>query len=58
MVELHTGYEPGALVIASNGAALLTIRPDGTVTAPTLEAASEAGRLFVDSVRQHLKVIR
>lgn len=33
---------------------LLAIRADGRVEAPSLEAASEAGRVFVDSVRQYL----
>lgn len=44
-----------SLVVHGNGTVpLLTIRPDGTVEAPSLEAASEAGRVFVESVRGHL----
>lgn len=33
---------------------LLRIGADNTVEAPSLEAASEAGRVFVESVRLHL----
>lgn len=57
-VEFHGGYEPGKFVLAIGGEALLTISPDGTVDAPSLEAASEAGRVFVDSIRQYLKASR
>ena len=37
---------------------ILRITPDGTVIAHSLEDASEAGRVFVESMRGHLDVIR
>jgi hypothetical protein len=48
---------PRSLVIASADRELLRITPEAEVIAPSLEAASEAGRVFVESVRHHLKLI-
>lgn len=42
-------------ITAENGDKLLSIKEDGTVGALSLEAASEAGRVFVDSVRANMK---
>lgn len=44
-----------AITLMANGATLMTIKPDGTVEAPSIEAANAAGKVFVDSVRHHLK---
>ena len=33
----------------------LTIHHDGTVTAPDIESASEAGRVFIQAIREQLK---
>jgi hypothetical protein len=46
-----------SLSIASADRELLRITPEAEVIAPSLEAASEAGRVFVESVRHHLKLI-
>lgn len=56
--------EPGPLMIAKVdpitvsffqvGDLLKINLADGTVEAPSLEAASEAGRVFVESIRHHL----
>jgi len=43
------------LVVISNlNKTLLTIHPDGTVEAPSIEAASEAGRVFIEALRLRL----
>lgn len=34
---------------------LLIVYPDGRVEAPSIEAASEAGRIFVESIRHWMK---
>lgn len=46
--------EASAISINANGGPLIKILRDGTVEAPSLEAASEAGRVFVESVRGYL----
>jgi hypothetical protein len=50
--------EPDILTISPHGRTLLTIKPDGTVLAADMEAASEAGRVFVESIRAHIAAIR
>lgn len=42
------------LTISADSKPLLTIRRDGTVEAPDLESASEAGRAFVVGIRHAL----
>lgn len=49
---------PGILFVRSANAELLRITPSGEVIAPSLEAASEAGRVFAESLRGHIEVIR
>jgi hypothetical protein len=44
------------IVVANSGNELIRITPTGDVFAPTLEAASEAGRVFVDAIRNQLKI--
>ena len=46
------------LTIRNPSSELLRITPEGTVIAPNMEAASEAGRVFVESIRQSLDGIR
>lgn len=49
------GYEySGYCLKANDSRALLTIQPDGTVTGE-IEDASEAARLFVESLRGYLR---
>lgn len=48
---------PSISVQGDDGSELLRIAPDGTVTAADLILAQEAGRIFVDAVRQHMKPI-
>ena len=49
------GYEySGYCLKANDNRALLTIKPDGTVTGE-IEDASEAARLFVESLRGYLR---
>ena len=45
------------IVVCGERGELLRITPQGEVIAPSLEAASEAGRVFVESIRHHLKFI-
>lgn len=42
------------LTITSPTKKLLEIKKDGTIIAPDLESASEAGRVFVESMRESL----
>jgi hypothetical protein len=46
---------PTHVTIRLAGGTSVTIYADGTVEAPTLEYASEAGRVLVDSMRTHLR---
>ena len=46
---------PSISVQGDDGSELLRIAPDGTVTAADLILAQEAGRIFVDAVRRHMK---
>jgi len=46
---------PTRVEIKLAGGPIITIRADGTVEAPSLEHASEAGRVLVDSMRAHLR---
>lgn len=55
---VFSGYKPTGIYNAGSGIGvevcgepLLTLRADGTVEAPSIEAASEAGRVFVESIR-------
>jgi hypothetical protein len=41
--------------IQSSVKELIRIMPDGTIIAPDLESASEAGKLFIESIRIHGK---
>jgi hypothetical protein len=42
------------LVVANSSMELIRITPTGEVIAPTLESASEAGRVFVRAIREWL----
>jgi hypothetical protein len=46
---------PSIVSVHAGTGELLRITPTGEVIAPSLEAASEAGRVFVDSIRHHLQ---
>jgi hypothetical protein len=54
MTELKPEGSYYLSVQGDGGRMLLAVHTDGTVEAPSLEAASEAGRVFVASIRQHL----
>ena len=47
---------PQFLTIQQHGRELIRIAGDGTVTAPDIEAANEAGRVFVESIRHALAI--
>ena len=52
---VFSGYD--AIVVtfnAENNRELLRIQKDGTVIAPDLESASEAGKVFVQTIREQL----
>lgn len=55
LAEGSPKFSATAFHVCVGGDPLITIRPDGTVEAPSLEAASEAGRVFVESVRGYLR---
>jgi hypothetical protein len=48
--------EEAALTFKNVNKELLRIEKDGTVIAPDLESASEAGRIFVQMIREQLKI--
>lgn len=45
------------LIVSNETREILRITPDGRVIAPSLEDASEAGRIFVESIRTNLSQI-
>lgn len=49
---------PNILLFVSENREVLRITPEGEVIAPSLEDASEAGRVFVESIRHHIEAIR
>jgi hypothetical protein len=49
-----TPTAPQWLVVSLEGRELLRLGADGTVLAPDIEAANEAGRVFVESLREQL----
>jgi hypothetical protein len=58
-LKLSPNIIPDILVIHPFGKTeLLRITKEGEVIAPSLEAASEAGRVFIEAMRGHLDVIR
>lgn len=46
---------PSFTIHVDGGREVLRITPDGEVIAPSLEAASEAGRVFCESVREYIE---
>ncbi len=52
-----TEMRPMNFYLASAGKQLLTIHPDGSVEADSAIFASEAGRVFVESIRESLRRI-
>lgn len=48
-------YEDVLIVSCAGKGELIRIHPDGTVWAPSIEAASEAGRVFINTIREALK---
>jgi hypothetical protein len=47
-----------SLQLSGGARTLLVIKPDGTVEADSIESASEAGRVFVESIRHQILNIR
>jgi hypothetical protein len=45
-------------ILNSANEELLRITPSGEVIAPSLEAASKAGRVFVDSIRHYIDELK
>jgi hypothetical protein len=54
VLTLSEDYPSLTLTSVENNRTLLAIHNDGTVIAPDLESASEAGRVFVQSIREQL----
>lgn len=46
---------PSFSIQGENGAVLMRVDPDGTITFSSLIEVQEAGRIFVDTVRRYLK---
>ena len=59
MSEEFTGEKYLVMITKpETGEFLLSIKADGSIHAPSIEAASEAGKVFIESMRETIKSLR
>lgn len=58
LVESCPGTPANSITVQNATGELIRIHADGSVTAPSIEASSEAGRVFINSMREHILFLK